>query len=170
MISGALEIIYGVEGGLVHPLRLPASQGPDRFGYIVISYDDSPDVYDILFVRGGSVEEYAGLHHELRTLLNEKSVRMGLAACDLKCRVYLFSVSRQGFDRFLLALDHKDRFIPWMYGVNGSMSVLGSVLAVILSMLFGFTPAYFGGLAFYAGVLLIAFVSSKKARLSAVAA
>ncbi len=70
----------------------------------------------------------------------------------------------------LLALHHKDRFIPWMYGVNGSMSVLGSVLAVILSMLFGFTPAYFVGLAFYAGVLLIAFVSSKKARLSAVAA
>jgi predicted membrane-bound spermidine synthase len=70
----------------------------------------------------------------------------------------------------LLALDHKDRFIPWMYGVNGSMSVLGSVLAVILSMLFGFTPAYFVGLAFYSGVLLIAFVSSKKARLSAVAA
>ena len=70
----------------------------------------------------------------------------------------------------LLALDHKDRYIPWMYGVNGSMSVLGSVLAVILSMLFGFTPAYFVGLAFYASVLIIAFVSSKKANLSAVAA
>jgi hypothetical protein len=101
VISGALEIIFGVEAGLVHPLRLPASQGPERFGYIVITYEDSPDVYDILFVRGGGVEEYAGLHHELRTLLSEKSVRMGLAACDLRCRVYLFAVSRQGFDRFL---------------------------------------------------------------------
>jgi hypothetical protein len=70
----------------------------------------------------------------------------------------------------LLALDHKDRYIPWMFGVNGSMSVLGSVLAVILSMLFGFTPAFFVGLAFYASVLLIASVSSKKARLAAVAA
>jgi hypothetical protein len=70
----------------------------------------------------------------------------------------------------LLALDHKDRYIPWMYGVNGSMSVLGSVLAVILTMLFGFTPAYFVGLAFYAGVLVTASLPWKKARVVAVAA
>jgi hypothetical protein len=25
-----------------------------------------------------------------------------------------------------------ERYIPWMYGVNGAMSVLGSVLAAIL--------------------------------------
>jgi hypothetical protein len=100
MISGALEIIYGVDAGLVHPLLLPASQGPDKFGYIVITYDDSPEVFDILFVRGDHVEEYAGLHHDLRTLLSEQSVKTGLAACGMRCRVYLFSVSRQGFDRF----------------------------------------------------------------------
>jgi hypothetical protein len=100
MISGALEIIYGVDAGLVHPLRLPASQGPEKFGYIVIAYEDSPEVFDILFVRGDHVEEYAGLHHDLRTLLSEKSVKMGLAACGMRCRVYLFSVSQQGFDRF----------------------------------------------------------------------
>jgi len=34
-------------------------------------------------------------------------------------------------------------YIPWKYGVNGAMSVLGSVLAVILSMIFGFTPTFF---------------------------
>ena len=100
MISGALEIIYGVDAGLVHPLLLPASQGPEKFGYIVITYEDSPDVFDILFVRGDRVEEYAGLHHDLRTILSEKSVRMCLAACAMRCRVYLFSVSQQGFDRF----------------------------------------------------------------------
>ena len=100
MISGALEIIYGVDAGLVHPLLLPASQGPERFGYIVIAYEDSPDVFDILFVRGNHVEEYAGLHHDLRTLLSEKSVQANLAASTLRCRVYLFSVSRHGFDRF----------------------------------------------------------------------
>jgi hypothetical protein len=100
MISGALEIIYGVDAGLVHPLLLPASQGPEKFGYIVITYEDSPDVFDILFVRGDHVEEYAGLHHDLRTLLSEKCVKMGLAACGMRCRVYLFSVSQQGFDRF----------------------------------------------------------------------
>jgi hypothetical protein len=37
MISGALEIIYGVDPGLVHPLRLPASQGREKFSYIVIA-------------------------------------------------------------------------------------------------------------------------------------
>jgi hypothetical protein len=102
MILGALEIIYGVEAGLVHPLHLPETQGPERFSYIVIAYDDSPDVYDILFVRNGKVEEYAGLHHDLRTILKEESVRAALDACALRCRVYLFSVSRQGFERFLL--------------------------------------------------------------------
>jgi hypothetical protein len=100
MISGALEIIYGVDAGLVHPLLLPASQGAEKFSYIVITYEDSPEVFDILFVRGDHVEEYAGLHHDLRTLLNEESVKRGLAACGMRCRVYLFSVSRQGFDRF----------------------------------------------------------------------
>jgi hypothetical protein len=100
MISGALEIIYGVDAGLVHPLLLPASQGAEKFGYIVITYEDSPEVFDILFVRGDHVEEYAGLHHDLRTLLSEESVKMELAACGMRCRVYLFSVSRQGFDRF----------------------------------------------------------------------
>jgi hypothetical protein len=100
MISGALEIIYGVDAALVHPLLLPASQGTEKFGYIVITYEDSPEVFDILFVRGDHVEEYAGLHHDLRTLLSEKSVKNVLAACGMRCRVYLFSVSRQGFDRF----------------------------------------------------------------------
>ena len=62
----------------------------------------------------------------------------------------------------LLAAGHNDRYIPWMYGVNGSMSVLGSVLAVVLSMLYGFTPAYCAGLVFYLCVFAISFVSSKK--------
>jgi hypothetical protein len=34
------------------------------------------------------------------------------------------------------------KYIPWMYGVNGIMSVLGSVIAVVVSMLYGFTPAF----------------------------
>ena len=100
MISGALEIIYGVDAGLVNPLLLPASQGPGKCGYIVIAYEDTPGVFDILFVRGDHVEEYAGLNHDLRTLLSEQSVKTGLAACGMRCRVYLFSVSPQGFERF----------------------------------------------------------------------
>ncbi len=101
MISGALEIIFGVDAGLVHPLLLPASQGQERFGYIVIAYDDSPEMFDILFVRGNSIQQYAGIHHDLRTLLNEQTVRMSLEACALRCRVYFYSVTRQGFERFL---------------------------------------------------------------------
>ena len=62
----------------------------------------------------------------------------------------------------LLLRGHNERYIPWMYGVNGSMSVLGSVLAIVLSMLFGFTPAYFVGLVFYLGMFLIAFWARKK--------
>ena len=51
--------------------------------------------------------------------------------------------------------------IPWMYGVNGIMSVLGSISAVIISMSFGFTPAFFFGLFMYAVVLGSTFAFSK---------
>ncbi len=68
----------------------------------------------------------------------------------------------------LLAEDHKDQYIPWMYGINGSMSVLGSVLAVILSMLFGLTLTLFVGLSFYVSVSVVSLVSSKKAKLRSV--
>jgi len=42
------------------------------------------------------------------------------------------------------------KYIPWMYGVNGIFTVLGSVSAVILSMTFGFTSSFFVGLSMYA--------------------
>ncbi len=41
------------------------------------------------------------------------------------------------------------KYIPWMYGVNGIMSVLGSVIAVVLSMVLGFTPSFYTGLSLY---------------------
>jgi predicted membrane-bound spermidine synthase len=68
----------------------------------------------------------------------------------------------------LVTMTHGDRFIPWMYGLNGAMSVLGSVLAVVLSMLFGFTPAYFVGLASYAGIFALALVTTSRAKISPV--
>jgi MFS family permease len=70
----------------------------------------------------------------------------------------------------LLASGHNDRYIPWMYGVNGSMSVLGSVLAAILSMLYGFTPAYFVGLFFYLSVFVISFSCLRRNNRRSVAA
>jgi hypothetical protein len=68
-----------------------------------------------------------------------------------------------------LTENQNDRYIPWMYGINGSMSVLGSVLAITLSMLFGFTLTYFVGLFSYLGVSLISFSSSRKNKLGSVA-
>ncbi len=60
----------------------------------------------------------------------------------------------------LLKVEHSEQFVPWMYGVNGAMSVLGSVLAIVLSMIYGFTLTYFVGLAFYLVVFFLLFASS----------
>jgi hypothetical protein len=62
----------------------------------------------------------------------------------------------------LLQQGNMEKYIPWMYGANGFMSVLGSVLAVLVSMLYSFTPAFFIGLMFYS----IIFVLVRSASLS----
>ena len=54
----------------------------------------------------------------------------------------------------LLRENNLGKYIPWMYGVNGIMSVLGSVLSVILSMLWGFTLSCFVGLSMYVIIFL----------------
>ncbi len=43
----------------------------------------------------------------------------------------------------LLKLREKDFLIPWMWGINGAASVLGSVLAVAVAIMAGFTSAQF---------------------------
>jgi len=62
------------------------------------------------------------------------------------------------FPTALQMLDRDDlkKYIPWMYGVNGIMTVLGSVLAVIISMILGFTVSFYVGLVFYAIVCALA--------------
>jgi hypothetical protein len=58
---------------------------------------------------------------------------------------------------------HKvEKYIPWMYGVNGIMSVLGSILAVVLSMVFGFTVSFFVGLSLYFIIFLFLLLSPYK--------
>ncbi|MGK9367805.1 hypothetical protein ACSSWA_02775 [Melioribacter sp. Ez-97] len=52
-----------------------------------------------------------------------------------------------------------EKYIPWLYGLNGIMSVAGSVLAVIISITFGFTVSFLIGLLFYSVIT----VSSWKA-------
>jgi len=49
----------------------------------------------------------------------------------------------------ILKQENMEKFIPWMYGVNGTMTVLGSVVAVIISMTYGFSIAFYSGLIFY---------------------
>jgi len=53
------------------------------------------------------------------------------------------------------------KYIPWMYGVNGIMAVLGSVIAVILSMIWGFTQSFFAGLSMYLIIFIFLTLSSK---------
>jgi spermidine synthase len=55
----------------------------------------------------------------------------------------------------ILKSGNNENLIPWMYGVNGTMSVLGSVSAVILSMIFGFTVSFFVGLFFYVIIFIL---------------
>ena len=44
-----------------------------------------------------------------------------------------------------------------MYGINGAMSVLGSVIVAIVSMLLGITTTFYIGLSLYATVLVLMF-------------
>jgi SAM-dependent methyltransferase len=60
----------------------------------------------------------------------------------------------------LLKKKRMEKFVPWMYGINGTMSVLGSIIAVILAMIAGFTPSFFVGLGLY--LIIFLFLISKQ--------
>jgi hypothetical protein len=62
----------------------------------------------------------------------------------------------------LLEQKKMEKYIPWMYGVNGSMSVLGSIIAVNISMTVGFTPTFFVGVAVYFILGVILFTQEKQ--------
>ena len=50
-----------------------------------------------------------------------------------------------------------ENFIPWMWGINGVGSVLGSVLTIVIAVVFGFTQALLTG----AGCYLVVFLAFK---------
>jgi hypothetical protein len=58
----------------------------------------------------------------------------------------------------LLKQNNLAKYIPWMYGMNGIFTVLGSVSAVILSMTYGFTSSFFVGLSMY--LIIFIFLTS----------
>lgn len=55
-----------------------------------------------------------------------------------------------------------NKYIPWMYGVNGAMTIFGSVLSVVLSMLYGFTLAFIVGLSFYLVIFVVLILLGEK--------
>jgi len=70
------------------------------------------------------------------------------------------------FPTAIQMLNHENlkKYIPWMYGINGTMTVLGSVLAVIISMISGFTVSFYVGLSFYAIIFIITWVNLRTLR------
>lgn len=67
---------------------------------------------------------------------------------------FLLGIPFPSFIRKLESADSKN-FIPWMYGINGTMSVLGYVLFAVVSMLFGFTVSFYIGLTCYLVIAII---------------
>jgi predicted membrane-bound spermidine synthase len=53
----------------------------------------------------------------------------------------------------MLAKNNRSTIIPLMWGINGLMAVVGSVLSVIISMQFGFTTTLISGTVFYTMVM-----------------
>ena len=51
--------------------------------------------------------------------------------------------------------------IPWLYGINGTMSVLGSIMAIIISTTIGFSASLIVGALLYLAISLI-FIFGKK--------
>ncbi len=54
--------------------------------------------------------------------------------------------------------DREPRIVPWAWGINGTLSVLGSVLAAVLSISFGFSVALLVGQLAYLVALVVVLV------------
>jgi hypothetical protein len=47
------------------------------------------------------------------------------------------------------------QIVPWVFGINGAMSVLGSSAALLIAIAFGFRVVTLIGAALYAGAALL---------------
>jgi hypothetical protein len=54
----------------------------------------------------------------------------------------------------LLSTRHGE-LVPWAWGMNGALSVVGATLAVFIAMNWGFAATLMTGAAVYAGALLL---------------
>ncbi len=60
--------------------------------------------------------------------------------------------------------DHGSEAVPWMWGVNGGSTVLGSVIAIILAMAFNFTTVFLlAGLGYAIALMLYVILKNRSA-------
>lgn len=69
--------------------------------------------------------------------------------------------------RLLSELKRED-FIPWVWGINGMASVVGSVMAIVIAMSLGFTEAIFAGAGLYFLLFLMFQVAGRTVKLPVV--
>lgn len=100
MINGALEIIRGVSSAHIDPLLLPQSHGVGSLGYIVIAYQDEPETYDMLFLKGKTITQCARISRDIRVMQPVDAVRGRLRAGEGRALVYLFQTTELSLDRF----------------------------------------------------------------------
>jgi hypothetical protein len=54
--------------------------------------------------------------------------------------------------------DSNAELVPWGWGINGATSVVGTVLATVIAIYFGFTTTFLVGAAFYLGAGILGYV------------
>jgi hypothetical protein len=62
-----------------------------------------------------------------------------------------------------LAMAGRPQLGPWLWGVNGAVSVVASVLAVVIAMAAGISTSFWAGVAAYA-TALVAFLAAPQRR------
>ena len=65
-----------------------------------------------------------------------------------------------------MILEHSPKPAPWFWGINGAASVLGSILAVAISITYGINWTLYLGAAFYAALIPAAALLRPKTRLA----
>jgi hypothetical protein len=100
MINGAIEIIRGVSSAHIDPLLLPESHGDASLGYIVIAYQDEPETFDMLFLKGKTITQCARINRDIRVMQPVDAVRGRLRAGEGRALVYLFQTTELSLDRF----------------------------------------------------------------------
>jgi hypothetical protein len=57
----------------------------------------------------------------------------------------------------LMKISNREKYVAWMWGVNGIASIVGSILAVIIGILIGFSSALYIGVILYVAIAVIIF-------------